>query len=140
MTDASGVDWANTPRIYYKKSTDANAFVGNTSSDNGWKYTTANVGSSPTNFTLDYSLLQSPVILGDNIQYFIVAQDLAGTPNVGINSGIFTSAPSSVNLQSPQFPITGTINNYYIVGAPLSGTYNVGLLGFNKATGKKFIL
>ncbi len=40
ITDNSGVNVTpgTRPRVYYKKSTDANAFVGNTSGDNGWKW------------------------------------------------------------------------------------------------------
>jgi hypothetical protein len=47
---------------------------------------------------------------GDMIQYFVVAQDLAGTPNVGINSGTFAATPPSVALAAAQAPIGGTIN------------------------------
>ena len=62
----------------------------------GWKYVEANGGSSPFDFTIDYSLLfgGGGSSLGDVIQYFVVAQDLAGTPNVGINSGTFATTPA----------------------------------------------
>jgi hypothetical protein len=128
ITDASGIN--NTPgtnpRLYFKKSTDANTYAGNTSGDNGWKYVEASNASSPFNFTTDYSLLQSPVTGGDIIQYFVVAQDLAGTPNVSINSGTFAAAPSSVALTAAAFPIGGTINSYTILTSGLSGTVTIG--------------
>ena len=38
---------ANSPRLYFKKSTDADAFAGNTSADNGWKYVTPTNATSP---------------------------------------------------------------------------------------------
>jgi len=134
ITDAlSGVDWTNLPRIYYKKSTDANAFVGNTSSDNGWKYTTANVGSSPTNFTINYSIIYGGAVSqGDYVQYFVVAQDLETTPNVGSNpSAGFEGTSVSSITSAPTTP-----NQYKVTGAPLGGTYTVGIGDFNKYTGK----
>jgi hypothetical protein len=137
ITDPSGVNGTlgTRPRVYYKKSGDANTFVGNTSADNGWKFVEANGATSPFDFTIDYSLLQSPIAASDVIQYFVVAQDLAGTPNVGINSGIFNTAPTSVSLVAANFPLTGTIRQYQIVGAPLNGDYTVGLTLFKQVTG-----
>jgi len=46
------------------------------------------------------------------VQYFIASQDLAGVPNVAINSGIFAATPSSVALTSAAFPIGGRLMNY----------------------------
>ncbi|MEY4925813.1 MAG: hypothetical protein RI894_249, partial [Bacteroidota bacterium] len=116
ITDASGVNTTvgTKPRLYYKKSTDANTYAGNTSADNGWKYVEASNASSPLSFAFNYSGLQSAVVSGDIIQYFVVSQDLATTPNVGINSGTFAVAPTSVNLAAAQFPLTGTINSFTI--------------------------
>lgn len=128
ITDASGVNTTagTKPRLYYKKSTDANTYAGNTSGDNGWKYVEATNASSPFSFTTDYTLLTSPVVTGDSISYFVVAQDNAGTPNVGINSGTFTLAPTSVALAAGQFPLTGTVNGYKIIAAGISGTVTIG--------------
>src|SRR5262249_27792021 len=83
VTDASGVNGASgtRPRVYYKKSGDANTFAGNTSGNNGWKYAEASGSTSPFDFTIDYSLLQSAVAGGDVIQYFVVAQDNASPAN-----------------------------------------------------------
>lgn len=128
ITDATGVNTTpgTKPRLYYKKSTDANTYAGNTSADNGWKYVEATNASSPFSFTTDYSLLTSAVVLGDSISYFIVAQDVVGTPNVSINSGTFTLAPTSVVLSAAQFPLTGTVNGYRIIAAGISGTVTIG--------------
>jgi hypothetical protein len=131
ITDPSGVNTTSgtRPRIYYKKSTDANNFVGNTSSDNGWKFVEASNTSSPFDFTVDYTLLNGGgVSVGDVIQYFVVAQDMAPTPNVGINSGTFATAPTSVALVSGNFPISGSINTFNIVPT-ISGTVTVGTGG-----------
>ncbi|MBX7141849.1 MAG: hypothetical protein K1X63_12290, partial [Chitinophagales bacterium] len=119
ISDASGVNITSgtAPRLYYKKSTDANAYVGNTSADNGWKYVETSSTSSPYSFLMNGSLLQSPIANGDVIQYFVVAQDLAGTPNVSINSGTFAAAPASVALTGAAFPIGGSINSYSVLNA-----------------------
>ena len=121
ITDISGVNTTpgTRPRIYYKKSTDPNTFA-------GWKFTEATNASSPFSFTIDYSLIGG-VAVGDVIQYFVVAQDLA-FPTVGIQSGTFASTPSSVALTVSAFPIVGTINSYSIV-PPLSTSLTVGTGG-----------
>jgi len=126
ITDASGVNIATgtKPRIYYKRNSDVNVWLDNSPGTNGWKYTEATNSSSPYTFTIDYSLLYGGAsVTAGVIQYFIVAQDVATTANIAVNSGTFASSPSSVALTSAAFPISGTINNYNI---PFSGTYNVG--------------
>ena len=130
ITDASGVNTtSNKPRLYFKKSTDNNTYVDNTSATNGWKYAEASNASSPFSFTIDYSIINGgSVAVGDVIQYFVVAQDLASTPNVGINSGTFAATPSSVALTAAAFPIGGTINSYTIA-AGISGAVTVGTGG-----------
>ncbi|MBL0181984.1 MAG: hypothetical protein IPP96_06680 [Chitinophagaceae bacterium] len=130
ITDASLVNTTagTKPRLYFKKSGDLNTYAGNTNADNGWKYVEATNASSPFSFTTDYTLLQSAVATGDVIQYFVVAQDLAATPNVGINSGIFAAAPTSVALTSGAFPLTGTINSYTVV-LSVPTTITIGALG-----------
>jgi hypothetical protein len=118
-TDRTGVETGAgiAPRVYYKKSTDANDLT-------GWKYTEA-TGSGPFTFTIDYSLLNAgSVSSGDVIQYFVVAQDTAATPNVGIYQGTFAATPASVALTSSAFPIGGSINSY-LVPTPLSATHTV---------------
>jgi len=129
ITDASSVNTTagTKPRLYYRKSTANNAIVGNTNADNGWKFVEASNAASPFTFTLDYSIMFGGVpVVGDIIQYFVVAQDLAGTPNIGINSGTFSLAPASVALTGTAAPIGGSINSYTIITAGISGTVNVG--------------
>ncbi|AWA29764.1 hypothetical protein HYN48_06555 [Flavobacterium magnum] len=119
ITDVTGVNVTpgTKPRLYYKKSADANDLT-------GWKFVEANGTTSPFDFTIDYSLLNAgSVSVNDVIQYFVVAQDTAG-PNVGINSGTFNTPATSVALASGQFPITGTINSYSVLTA-LSGIKTV---------------
>jgi len=130
ITDGSGINTSSLtkPRFYYKKSTDNNAYVGNTNSDNGWKYVEASNSISPFSFVVDYTLINGGSVAGaDVIQYFVVAQDLASTPNVGLaKTGLgFAVSPSSVALGSGQFPLTGTPDQYTIVSA-LPTTINVG--------------
>jgi hypothetical protein len=128
ITDASGVNTTSgtKPRVYYKKSTDTNDLAAT-----GWKFVEANGTTSPFDFTINYAALNAgSVSINDTIQYFVVAQDLATTPNVSINSGTFNSSPSSVALTGTAFPITGTINNYNIVAA-INGTKTVCASGCN---------
>jgi hypothetical protein len=128
ITDVTGVNVApgTKPRVYYKRATDANSFGDNTSGTAGWKYTEANGTTSPFDFTLDYSRLSggAGVTQGQDVQYFVVAQDLSATPYLTINSGTFAAPPSSVALTSAAFPIGGTINSYHIF-VPLTGTISV---------------
>jgi hypothetical protein len=132
ITDASLVNTTagTKPRLYYRRTTSNNTFAGNTSADNGWKYVEATNTASPFTFTLNYSIMFGGApTTGDIIQYFVVAQDLAATPNVGINSGIFNSAATSVDLVSGNFPLTGTINSYTLITPGLSGTVTIGAAG-----------
>jgi hypothetical protein len=115
------------PRLYYKKTTNANTFNDNTAATDGWKYVEASNSSSPYSFTIDYTLLQGGAVAGgDLIQYFVIAQDQAATPNVSMNAGGFTSNPTSVNLAAANFPITGTINQYLVSATTFAGVVNVG--------------
>mgnify|MGYP000341673610 CR=1 FL=1 len=120
ITDNSGVNATSgtKPRMYYKKSTDANALVGNTATDNGWKYVEATNASSPYTFNMDFSILQAPLAVGDVMQYFVVAQDLNSTANVGVNGAVFAAGycPVSVNLLAAAFPV-GNTNSFAITPA-----------------------
>ena len=126
IADSAGVDtsFLKRPRLYYKKSTDTNTYAGNTAANNGWKYVIASNKTSPYNFVIDYSLLRSSVVLNDQIQYFVVAQDntAAISSNVEVQ---FPTDPISVALTSNNFPIIGTPHKYRI-GAGVSGTLLVG--------------
>lgn len=117
---------ASAPRLYYKTATDADAFVGNTAADNGWKYVTATNGSSPYSFTIDYSIIQGGgVTVGETIQYFVVAQDttniLSSSPAIATSSG----NPPVQNITAR--PRTG-IHSYNIV-ATIGGSVTVGAGG-----------
>lgn len=121
ITDVTGVNTTagTKPRIWYKKSTDANAFVGNTSADNGWKYVEASNASSPFAFTVDYAILNGGVAnAGDIIQYFVAAQDIVGTPNVGANSATLTGCATNVGLTG----VTGAVavNSFTVAAQPTS--------------------
>ena len=128
ITDGTGVNTTTfAPRIYYKKSTHLNVLPAtNDNTTNGWKFTQTSSTSSPFSFTLDYSKLPGGLNPGDIIQYFIVAQDLVNpNPFVGIHTGVFTTAPTSVALTSTAFPITGTLNSFTILQG-ISGTVTIG--------------
>ncbi|MCX6165370.1 MAG: right-handed parallel beta-helix repeat-containing protein [Ignavibacteriae bacterium] len=143
IRDISGINITSgtAPRLYYRKSSNDNTYIDNTSSNNGWKWVESPNTSSPFDFTIDYSKLYGgPVISGDKIFYFVVAQDVLGVPNVSVKSGTFASPPTSVALTSGAFPINGTVNYYMISSAaPLAGTYTVSMALFNKVTGKNLV-
>ena len=132
ITDASGVNTTSgtTPRIYYKRSTNGNAFNNNTPGTAGWKFTETPNTSSPFIFTMDFTLLSggTGVTAGQTVQYFVVAQDLALTIHVGINVGTFAAIPTSVALTAAAFPIGGTINNYLLL-AGLTSPITIGAAG-----------
>jgi len=111
------------PRLYYKLSKNADAFVGNTASDNGWKWVEASGVTSPFDFNIDYSKLQNgPVETGSVIQYFVVAQDKATIPYVTFNpwKGSSGTSVASEGMVSPIMP-----NSYTIVSS-IPATINVG--------------
>lgn len=114
ITDIGGVNInaGTRPRLYYKKLTNANTYIDNTSASNGWKYVEASGTVSPFSFTMLYAKIFGAVIEGDIIQYFVVAQDLAVVPNISINSGTFALTPTSVALTAAAFPVGGTIEQY----------------------------
>ena len=107
ITDPSNVEVTPgvAPRIYFRRSTDANTLADNTSATDGWKYTEATNSGSTFTFIINNSLLfgGTGVAGGDSIYYFIVAQDEPG--NVSINTGSFTALPSDVDLAAAQFPL-----------------------------------
>ncbi len=111
------------PRFYFKKSTDANAFVGNTSTDNGWKWVEANNSASPFDFTIDYSIINGGVVVvGDVIQYFVVAQDMATTPNVSFSPpvGAIGASVGPTGMTAPTTP------NSYNIAPTIASAVNVG--------------
>lgn len=120
--DVSG--GANLPRIYYKKASDANVFGGNTSADNGWKYTLATNSTSPYNFTIDYSILNGGAVSpGNAIQYFVMAQDDAGN-YISKAKGVVANTVDPVQ-NTTTAPLSSTLNAYLILNSNISGTLTV---------------
>jgi hypothetical protein len=122
ITDPSSVDVStNSPRIYYKKKTDADVFSGNSAFDNGWKYVIATNSSSPFSFIIDYTIIYGGSISPlDTIQYFIAAQDILGNVTANPAAG-FSAASVTTVFTAPAMP-----NYYRIKPNPLNGNYNVG--------------
>jgi hypothetical protein len=132
-SDPSGVsaNFGSTPRLYYKKSTDANVLAPvNNASSNGWKYVETSNSSNPFSFVIDYTLLYltGAVADGDIIQYFIVAQDNAPTVHVGSKGAALATTASSVALTSAQFPVT-TGYSYTIKASGMPSSVSVGVGG-----------
>jgi sortase (surface protein transpeptidase) len=118
ITDANNINTTagTKPRLYYKKTSDANVINGNTNTTQGWKYVEANGIVSPFDFTVDYSKLYGgSVTTGDTINYFIVAQDKTAVPNTAINGGSFATAPASVNLATANLP--AIVSHNYFIGS-----------------------
>ena len=116
ITDASGINstLGTRPRLYYKKSNNLNEYNDNTNGTDGWKFVEATNTTSPFTFNPIFSLtFGGAPTSGNTVQYFVVAQDVSTTPNVGIGvAGTFDAAPTSVALTSAAFPIGGTPSNY----------------------------
>ncbi len=104
------------PRVYIKKSTNNNDSL-------SWKFVEPNNTSSPFNFYLDYSLLNTSVNIGDTIQYFIISQDNAANPNTIVTATLKNNI-SSTHLNSTNFPVTnpGSFN----ICTPINGNYYIG--------------
>jgi len=126
------------PRLYYKNTADANNVInGNTSATTGWKYVESNGTTTPFDFTIDYTLLNTGTpTVGQTIQYFVIAQDNASTPNVAINAGTFAATPASVALATANLP-TGTLNSYKILTG-VQATYYVGPAGTGSCSTPNF--
>lgn len=127
-TDKFGIRGSNAlrPRLYFKKKTDANSFIGNSNANGGWKFVTTTDSVSPFRFTLNYALLNSVLVPGDTLQFFMVAQD--SNNNIGAGQVSFTSNPSATNLLPSNFPVIG--NPAFIpVFDTLYGTYTIGTGG-----------
>ena len=121
ITDADGVptSGAGLPVLYWKR--------------NSGTYTPA-TGSfvSGNNYEFTFG---AGVAAGDAVSYYIVARDMASTPNVISHKSEgaigFSYDPPACSTP-PSFPDSYLINN-----TPLSGDYTVGTTAFNKITGKQ---
>lgn len=153
ITDPSGIKTVagTKPRLWFKRAGELDVLPAtNTSVSNGWKYVEASNSASPFEFTFDFSLLTSPLTGGDSVSYFIVAQDLAAIPNVGVSTATFANSPASVALSASTFPVSGNINGFSILIQPnpvsiktsrtelcVSGTVNLDIDGVD-VTGGEF--
>ena len=109
------------PRLYFRTANNANAFVGNTSADNGWKWVEASGTTSPFDFNIDYSILYGgPVALNTVILYFVVAQNQSTLPTVSFNpsKGASGTSVTPVGMTVPTAP-----NSYTIVPSIQSPMY-----------------
>ncbi len=136
INDPSGVNVTTfKPRIYYKKSTNANVFGGNTSTDNGWKWTETAQTATPFSFLIDYSKLFGGVpVLADTIQYFVAAQDVNNAVSAVPSAG-FTAVSVANVTTAPTTPYA-----YKITNIALAGDYTVGLSEFNRINGRNFTI
>ncbi len=115
ITDASGVPTTGSlqPRIYYRKN------AGSYSSSQG-----VLSSGTATNGTWTFTIVVADmggVGIGDQVFYYVIAQDIAGTPNISSNPSGVTA--TNVNTVSSPPPVP---NNYFVQGA-LGGTFNVGV-------------
>lgn len=123
--DNSGIvaGGADTPRLYYKKATDADTFGGNTAADDGWKYVTATRTGGSYGFTIDYSLLNGGGVgIGDTIQYFVVAQDASGNLSSYPAAATASANPPVRNIVAKPAAGVGS----YMIAPTLGGTVTVG--------------
>ena len=118
ITDVTGVPTTGAlqPRIYYRK----NAGV--------WFSSQGVLASGTgTNGTWNFTIIAADMgglVISDNVQYYVIAQDAATTPNIGSNpaTGLVATDVNTVTT-APTTP-----NNYNVV-ATLNGTYTVGAAG-----------
>ncbi|MES2689898.1 MAG: BNR-repeat neuraminidase N-terminal domain-containing protein, partial [Bacteroidota bacterium] len=135
------------PRIYFKKSTDANVFGANSPAANGWKWVETSTNASPFSFTIDYALLQSALNVHDVIQYFFVAQDTVAVPNVaavpangfaGTSVSNISSAPANpksyVIYNSPAAFVDAVVSQA-ITAKVITGTTNQQVIRLSVQTG-----
>lgn len=115
INDSSGVPLTGAlkPRIYFRKN------AGTWFSAGG-----INTGGSAKNSTWSFTITEASmggVVVGDVISYYIIAQDIMPTPNVGANPGAglvaanvntVTTAPTTPNT----YTISGSLNGLYTVG------------------------
>ncbi len=121
ISDASGVPLTGTlvPRIYFKK-------------NSGFWVSNAGIKNSGTQYDGLWSFTISSSMMGgvnanDIVSYFIVAQDIATSPNIGsMPVGATMTNVNTLGIEPPKI-------YSYLVGSSLGGTYTVGT-GGNFAT------
>jgi trimeric autotransporter adhesin len=115
IADASGVatTGALVPRIYYKKTT------GSTWYSKPGTLSSGTATSGTWSFTIVAADLGT-VAIGDNIEYYVIAQDNAATPNItSLPAGVVATNVNTVTTH-PASP------NTYLVASSLTGNFNVG--------------
>lgn len=116
ISDAGGVASGGlAPRVYWKVNTGGS-----------WQSAATSSGSSPYDFIIGTAGL----VVGDTINYFVVAQDLAGLVTSNPSAG-FSATDVNTILTYPTNP-----NFYFIVGTALTGDYTVGVALFRSLSGK----
>jgi hypothetical protein len=121
ITDVSGVPTTGTlrPRIYYRKNSGTwysqpGTLASGSATNGNWNFTVvvADMGG---------------VVAGDTVRYYTIAQDIAGTPNIGSNpSGVVATDVNTVT--TPPTP------NAYVVVGSISGVKTVGASGADYPT------
>ena len=117
ISDATGIALTGNlvPRIYFSKN-------GGNWFSNAGILTSGNKYQSYWNFSIS-SIALGGVSANDLISYYIVAQDLAATPNLGsIPMGAIATDVNNISLPPSSL-------NSYLVGSSLNGTYTVGIGG-----------
>ena len=112
------ISTSNKPRVWYRRSSpSASAWVSNEGNR-----TSGTDNNGIWEFTLDYSLISGGVASGNTIQYYIVAQDAASSPNIWYSP--FAGASHSNVATQTSAPTTPL--SYVISSSGLSGNYTVG--------------
>jgi hypothetical protein len=125
ITDFTAVNKTTSPpRLYYRATKNSNAWVGNSSSQDGWKYASATISGDQYSFTLDYSKIYEGMAVGDVYEYFIIAQDLAPSANISVSKGFFSVKPTSTSLTAENFPFYDPDN--FKVAQAIVGEITVG--------------
>ncbi|MBK6565787.1 MAG: hypothetical protein IPG18_11470 [Saprospiraceae bacterium] len=109
ITDASGVPTSGIrlPVLYWRVNAGA------------WSAATAtHMGGPNYDFTFG-----AGVVVSDVVSYYIVAQDNAGTPNVGANP---SAGAAGFTANPPAAATPPTTPSSYSIGGSLSGSFNVG--------------
>lgn len=110
ITDATGVPTSGSglPVLYYKVNAGAYTSV-----------TGVSIGSNQYTFTFGASASNA----GDIVSYYIVAQDLAGTPNVSCSP---SGGASGFSIDPPAVSTPPTTPSTYTALGTISGTFEVG--------------
>jgi hypothetical protein len=105
ITDLSGVSTATPPRIFFRKGTSGAFTSALATSVSGNAYT----------FTLNSTTLGG-LVIGDVVQYYVVAQDVLGNVSSSPAGGTFSTNPTSIY----QYTILSALSGVYYVGAGTS--------------------